>query len=161
MIKGLYETHLNVLDLERSMHFYGELLGLELGLRGGPDRARADGHTAGTQRLAIYWIGGWGDAALGLWEKPAEQVVTQHFAFEIALADMDRAILDLQSKGIEVRDFFLKPTEQPTVFGWVPSASVYFEDPDGHLLEYLARLPGEPRPEVGTVTWDEWGRVAE
>jgi hypothetical protein len=33
----------------------------------------------------------------------------------------------------------------------MPAASVFFHDPDGHLLEYLAMLPHQPRPEAGVV----------
>ena len=32
MLIGLYETHIKVADLVGSMHLYGEVLGLELGL---------------------------------------------------------------------------------------------------------------------------------
>jgi lactoylglutathione lyase len=42
------------------------------------------------------------------------------------------------------------------VIGWMPAAAVYFEDPDGHLLEYLAMLDEAPRPEAGVVGWSEW-----
>ena len=45
MITGLYETHLKVADLGRSMHLYGEVLGLELGLRD-PQRP-----------IAFCWVG--------------------------------------------------------------------------------------------------------
>lgn len=45
MITGLYETHLKVADLVRSMHLYGEVLGLELGLRD-PQRP-----------IAFCWVG--------------------------------------------------------------------------------------------------------
>jgi len=38
----------------------------------------------------------------------------------------------------------------------MPAASVFFRDPDGHLLEYLAMLDGAPRPDLGVVSWSEW-----
>ena len=38
----------------------------------------------------------------------------------------------------------------------MPAAAVYFRDPDGHLLEYLAMLDGPPDPERGITTWSEW-----
>jgi lactoylglutathione lyase len=38
----------------------------------------------------------------------------------------------------------------------MPAVSVYFADPDDHLLEYLAMLPDEPRPDIGVVTYSEW-----
>jgi lactoylglutathione lyase len=38
----------------------------------------------------------------------------------------------------------------------MPAAAVYFEDPDGHLLEYLAMLGEEPQPEAGIVPYSKW-----
>ena len=58
MIKGLFETHINVADLERSMRFYEDVLGLELG-------EYEEG-----RRVAFYWVGGHGEGMLGLWERP-------------------------------------------------------------------------------------------
>ena len=57
MITGLFETHINVTNLEASMEFYEKTLGLELG-------EKEEG-----RRAAFYWIGGHGEAMLGLWEK--------------------------------------------------------------------------------------------
>lgn len=147
VMKGLFETHLNVANLERSCEFYEKVLGLHLGTR---DDAR---------RLAIYWIGGWGRAFLGLWEKPAAEIVRQHFAFEVDLAHLDDAALALAQRGIEIRNFFDEPTRVPSVFGWIPAASVYFNDLDDHLLELLAKLPGAPRPDIGIVSLPEWNRL--
>ena len=119
MITGLFETHIDVANLERSMAFYEDVLGF-------------------------------------LWEKPAEQITSRHFAVEIALADMDRAVDDLRSKGLPTTNFFDQATDVPSVFGWIPAVSIYFRDPDGHELEYIAKLPGEPKPELGVIAWDEW-----
>ena len=49
--------------------------------------------------------------------------------------------------------------KQPMVFGWMPALAIYFHDPDGHALEFIAMLPDEPHPEVQVVSWDEWQRV--
>jgi hypothetical protein len=43
----------------------------------------------------------------------------------------------------------------------MPALAIYFRDPDGHLLEFLAMLPDEPRPEAGVVSWDEWQRLRD
>jgi catechol 2,3-dioxygenase-like lactoylglutathione lyase family enzyme len=147
LMKGLFETHLNVANLERSMEFYGNLLGLQLGTRDD------------TRRLAIYWIGGRGHSFLGLWEKPQNEIFRQHFAFEVDVARLHDAILALSHQRIQVRNFFDEPTDVPSVFAWMPAASVYFDDPDGHLLEFLAMLPGPPRPEIGIVSLPEWHRL--
>ena len=154
-ITGLFETHLQVKNLERSMKFYEKILGLELGMK---EQVR---------RVAFYWIGGQGKTALGLWENPpwvsegntGGQIITQHFAFEIDLADLGRAVAGMKQRGIELRNFFGQATDVPSVFGWFPVASIYFNDPDGHLLEFLAKLPGKSRPEIGVVSLDEWNRL--
>lgn len=153
-ITGLFETHLQVKNLEHSMEFYEKVLGLELGLK------------EESRRVAIYWIGGKTRSALGLWEKPPwvsetnarDQIVTQHFAFEIDLADLGRVVAGVKQRGIEFRNFFGQTTDIPSVFGWVPAASIYFNDPDRHLLEFIAKLPGKAKPEVGVVSMDEWNR---
>jgi lactoylglutathione lyase len=49
-----------------------------------------------------------------------------------------------------------EPASEPSVIGWMPAAAVYFRDPDGHMLEYLAMLDEPPRPEVGITTWSDW-----
>jgi hypothetical protein len=37
----------------------------------------------------------------------------------------------------------------------MPAAAIYFRDPDGHMLEYLAMLEGPARPELGIVNWSQ------
>lgn len=49
MICGLFETHINVTDLARSMEFCGSVLGLELGRK---EEAR---------RVSFYWLGSRGN----------------------------------------------------------------------------------------------------
>jgi lactoylglutathione lyase len=52
--------------------------------------------------------------------------------------------------------FFGEETTKPSVISWMPAASVYFRDPDGHMLEYLTMLDKEPRPDLGIIPWSEW-----
>ena len=73
--------------------------------------------------------------------------------------DLGRAVAGMKQRGIELRNFFGQATDVPSVFGWFPVASIYFSDPDGHLLELLAKLPGKCRPEIGVVSLDEWNRL--
>jgi lactoylglutathione lyase len=154
-ITGLFETHLQVRNLERSLEFYDKVLGLELGIK------------EESRRVAIYWIGGRTKSSLGLWEKPPwvsetkawDLIVTQHFAFEIDLADLGCMVATMKQRGIELRNFFGETTDVPSVFGWVPAASIYFNDPDGHLLEFIAKLPGRAKAEIGVVSLDKWNRL--
>lgn len=141
---GVFETHLNVADLERSIRFYQETLGLELGLSQ-PERC-----------LALFWVGGRGQGMLGLWEKPREEIQRQHFAFRVPLERLSEVTRLLREAGIATRDFVGREGTAPTVFGWMPAASLYFDDPDGHLLEVIAMLPGDPRPALGVPTLLEW-----
>ena len=144
MFSNLFETHINVSDLERSMEFYGGKLELELGTL---DENR---------RIAFYFIGGWNKSMLGVWEKPQKEVFYQHLAFEVAADELESKADKLRSKGIVTLDFFGQESDIPTVFGWMPAMAVYFADPDGHLLEIIARLPGEPQPDRMIIPWEEW-----
>lgn len=150
-LRGLFEAHLHVLDLERSMRFYEDVLGLELG-RHEPER-----------RAAFYWVGKDQGTMLGLWEAPpwiidgtSNIVRMQHIAFAVGLEDMNDGIQNIKKKGIELRNFFDELTDEPSVFGWMPAASIYFHDVDGHLLEFIARIDHEPVPDIGIVSLSEW-----
>jgi catechol 2,3-dioxygenase-like lactoylglutathione lyase family enzyme len=145
MIRGLYETHILVSDLDRSRAFYEELLGLKVGW------INLD------ERRLLYWVGSPGKAMLGLREAPTEKVFWQHFAFEATLEDMRHAATFLKSKGIKCHNR-IDGGEYPQVFGWMPAVAIYFNDPDGHLLEFISMLPEPARPDLGVLTWEDWDR---
>ncbi|GAB3643035.1 hypothetical protein GCM10027423_36720 [Spirosoma arcticum] len=46
------------------------------------------------------------------------------------------------------------------VFGWMPAVSIYFRDPDNHELEFIAMLPGPPRPDIGVVSYADWNELS-
>jgi lactoylglutathione lyase len=145
MITGLFETHINVRDLGRSIAFYRDVLGLEIGTI---EEAR---------RVAFLWMGGRGESMLGLWEKPAEEAVPQHFAFRASVDDiLRRAVAWLTERNLEPYNFLRDGRARPMVFAWMPALAIYFNDPDGHQLELIAMLPGEPKPELGVVSWEAW-----
>ena len=94
---------------------------------------------------------------LGLWSMgSAPMGLVLHIAFDVALDDVMAAPERLRAAGLEALTFFGEPADEPSVLAWMPAASVFFRDPDGHLLEYLAMLDAEPRPELGIVTWSDW-----
>ena len=143
-VRGLFETHLTVADLDRSVSFYRDVVGLPVALEI-PERG-----------AAFHWIGQPGQAMLGLWSiGSAPMAVQLHVAFEMSLPDVLAAPQHLVAQGIQPLSFFAEPADEPSVIGWMPAAAVYFRDPDGHLLEYLAMLEGPPRPELGIVPWSE------
>ncbi|MDR6723961.1 catechol 2,3-dioxygenase-like lactoylglutathione lyase family enzyme [Paenibacillus amylolyticus] len=147
MIKGIFETHLNVTDLERSQHFYEQIMGLEHAY-GQPERGNS-----------FYWVGGRGNAMLGIWQKEPDKVQRQHFAFHVSLEDMKQAVPYLEAKGIAARNFLDDDIGELYVFGWMPAVSVYFTDPDGHSLEFISMLPDEAKSELGMVPWSTWERM--
>ena len=144
-IRGLFETHLTVKHLQRSMSFFGEALGLELA-QVFPER-----------KVAFFWVGRPGDAMLGLWEAgTGPQRLNLHMAFRVDLADLLQAAERLRKANIIPLDFAGEPTDEPVVFAWMPSASLFFHDPDGNLLEFLSMLPDAPQGDLGVVTWSRW-----
>ena len=82
-----------------------------------------------------------------------------HVAFAAELDEVLRAPQALGTAGVTPLSFFREEAGEPSVIGWMPAAAVYFEDPDGHMLEYLAMLDDAPRPEAGIVTWSDWMRA--
>ncbi len=149
MIKGLFETHLQVANLEASMNFYSLLPGIEL--------ANVDEN----RRVAFYWVGKRGEAMLGLWEKSGENITSQHFAFRCAAEDIiDHAESFLNERSLAGYNFLNDGTPRPMVFAWMPAISIYFNDPDQHVLEFISMLPQEPKPEFGIVSYEEWLNIS-
>jgi len=143
-VRGLFETHLLVADVDRSVAFYRDVVGLPVALEL-PERG-----------AAFHWIGAPGQSMLGLWSiGSAPMGMRLHIAFDVAVEDVVRAPAKLRERGLQPLSFFGEPADEPSVIGWMPAAAVYFQDPDGHMLEYLAMLEVEPRPDAGIVPWAE------
>jgi catechol 2,3-dioxygenase-like lactoylglutathione lyase family enzyme len=115
-IRGVYEVAIRVKDLPRSEAFYRHVLGLEEGLRD-------------AKRPWVFLRAGGQDGMIVLQEDQGEWP-SQHVAFTIAEADLERAVDELRKQGVEVRG--------PVFHAWMPAKSVYFTDPDGHALELCA-----------------------
>ena len=145
MIEGLFETHLFVKDLERSIDFYKNILKLE------------PCDLIDERPLAFFWIGKGKKAMLGLWEKPKDQIDIRHFAFQCSTEFiLNESENYLHSHGIKTHNFLKDETHGPMVFAWMPALSIYFEDPDGHSLEFISMLPQQPQKELAVVSYDEW-----
>jgi len=146
-VDGLFETHLTVSDLDRSIAFYRDVVGLPLGLEL-PER-----------RAAFFWIGEPGRAMLGLWDVGSAPIgLSLHIAFATSLASVLGANDRLRRLGVTPLSFHGIETNEPSVIGWMPAAAVYFRDPDGHLLELLAMLDEAPDPNRQIVSWSDWSR---
>ncbi|MDR4491626.1 MAG: VOC family protein [Candidatus Nitrosocosmicus sp.] len=145
VVERIYETHLTVSNLERSISFYRDVLGLEFGIKDVE------------HNCAFLFAGGHKQSMLGLWSTNMAPIgLKLHIAFKVNINDLFNIPSTLRLKGIIPLNIYEEETDDPTVIPFIPSASVYFRDPDGHLLEYLALLDEEPRPNLEIVPWSEW-----
>jgi lactoylglutathione lyase len=143
--RGLFEAHLSVPDLDEAVRFYRDVVGLRVA------------HLPQARHAAFFWIGASGKSMLGLWAAGSSPLkIVSHVAFRVRLADVLAAQLALRSAGITPLGFDGEPTDLPDVLGWMPAAAVYFRDPAGHLLEYIAMLPHKPCSECGVLPWRMW-----
>jgi lactoylglutathione lyase len=150
-VYGLFETHLTVSDLQRSVRFYKDIVGLQLAFE------------VSERNAAFFWIGDPSysprRSMLGLWSVGTAPLgLNLHVAFEVeVIDDLLDAPKRLKAQGIMPLSFYGIESMEPSVIGWMPAAAIYFRDPDGHLLEYLTMLDDkERRPELGIVSWSEW-----
>jgi len=144
MIKGLYETHVQVSDLENGIQFYTEVLGLELA------------HRDANRPIAFLWIEKNKESMLGLWEQK-ENLQTSHFAFTADKEDiLNFSVEFLKNKNLKPYNFLRDEIAQPMVFAWMPSLAIYFNDPDGNQLEFISILEGDGKPELGILSYEDW-----
>jgi catechol 2,3-dioxygenase-like lactoylglutathione lyase family enzyme len=148
-IRGLFEAHLTVSDLDRSIAFYRDVLGLPLA------------HRIPARQVAFFWVPSSDKAMLGLWSIGTSPLrLRLHIAFDVTLEHVFDSVAALRRAGITARSGDGTPIEEPIVLTWMPAASVYFDDPDGHSLEFISMLDEAPRPDLGWVSWSEWRRRA-
>ena len=145
IVRRLFETHLTVADLARSLRFYHDVVGLQIA------------YEIRERGAAFLWVGEPGESMLGLWSLGTSPIgMHLHLAFAVDLGDLLRAPTALTAAGVTPLSFFAEDTDEPNVIGWMPAAAVYFRDPDGHMIEYLAMLDEPARPDVGIIPWSEW-----
>ena len=145
-----YEPHLPVQSTARAAAFYQDIVGLEFAYRD-PNRD-----------IVFLWVGSKQQAMLGLW---APDTVygrlpgKRHLAFAVTLEELLSLGPSLNARGIVTTNFLGEQTAEPSVLGWMPSAQLYFEDLDGHALEYLALLDDPPNASfIGPLS--AWRRQA-
>ena len=111
-IKGLNHITFAVADIDRAAEFYTQVLGAKLLVKG-------------KKTVYLDLAGIWLAHNLEPGAKAAETYT--HIAFSVAEEDLDTYRRRLQERGIQLRrDRIRNPRE---------GRSLYFRDPDGHLLE--------------------------
>ena len=150
MLKGILHVGLTVTDLDRSVAFYRDMLGLaylgEMEMEG-PEteqlfqqkgcKARV-AYLNGSRELAappvelIQFVGQYPDRQAG------DLFRTSISELCFAVEDIDREYRRLQEMGVE---FLSEPqTFDSTEYGFGKSRAVYLRDPDGIILELLQTL---------------------
>jgi lactoylglutathione lyase len=151
-VSSLYETHIPVSNLARSSAFYSKAVGL-IPAFAQPERG-----------VAFFWVGSKSGGMVGLWEPRSSwgwQTIQRHhchFSIRMTRAELHAANRRLRRLNLIVRGFDGTPTREPSVIGWMPSAQLYFNDPDGHSIEFISLLDEPARPTfIGT--WSSWRRL--
>jgi lactoylglutathione lyase len=143
---NLYEAHLPVADTNAAQRFYVEIVGLQFA------------HRDLTRDIVFLWAGSNKQSMLGLWG-PSTALGREfhkcHIAFAVSLPELLAAGKRLNQTGIQTRNFAGETTIEPSVIGWMPSAQLYFDDRDGHSLEFIALLDESPEPRFAG-SFSEW-----
>ena len=145
----LYETHIPVADTTIAERFYREIVGLPFAYRDP------------TRDIVFLWADVKEKAMIGLWG-PNTAYGRQngvsakcHVAFAVSIDELFVAIKKLTENKIDIFGFGGDKTQEPSVIGWMPSAQIYFRDPDGHMLELITILPQLPNPSFNGW-YSEW-----
>ncbi len=148
----LYETHLPVANTEVAKDFYTTVVGFPFA------------YHDPTCDIIFLWAASKEQGMIGLWgtntayEQENGMARKCHLAFAVSFDQLLAAIKKLNECGIKTLGFGGHQTQEPTVIGWMPSAQIYFRDPDGHVLEFITILPDAPNPRfVGA--YSDWKKL--
>jgi catechol 2,3-dioxygenase-like lactoylglutathione lyase family enzyme len=125
-VQGVLETGLYVSDLARSREFYSRLFGFPV-MKGDERFCAFD--VAGRDVLLLFLQGGTRGSIRtpGGWIPPHDGTGQLHFAFAVAAQDLAAWELRLAEEGIEIE----------SRVDWPQGKSIYFRDPDEHLVELV------------------------
>lgn len=127
---GISEVILVVQDVERSLAFYRDVVGLQVDQVGAKFAWLWAGAPGAQQRIGITT----GPLSFGA----AHVKGPQHFAFGTENARIDELKAALEREGVEV--------EGPIEFAFWDARSIYFSDPDGNRVEFCG-FPDRPSRE--------------
>ncbi len=124
-IKGIAEIVLNVHDVEASLKFYQEVLGLEIIGRPGPVFLRAGNPAVSVPQMVVLVPLPSGT------ENFTPPRSLHHLALELALQDFEAEEARLKALGYQIRY-----GQHPVI----PSRTMYVDDPDGNEVEFICGL---------------------
>jgi catechol 2,3-dioxygenase-like lactoylglutathione lyase family enzyme len=131
------EVGLRVRDLARMTAFYQEVLGLET-VRAYPKHVFLKigeldsplGHAGHPQLLVLF------DRDVQL---EIDMTTLDHIAFEISLDEYESEWARLQGLGLELVERVWSGE-----YAWLRARSLFFDDPEGNTIEFIAHLPHLP-----------------
>jgi len=130
-VKGLGEVSIRVKNLDTMYKFYEEVVGLEV-LRREESFVFfkiAEGYGGHTQNLALFDATNRGFLENKSLALNAKATTLHHIALNVALEDFESEKMRLEDLGLKVN---------ATVHEWLHVRSMYFSDPEGNLLEFVA-----------------------
>ncbi|AZB41333.1 VOC family protein [Bacillus sp. FJAT-42376] len=146
MIKGIYEAHLPVKNIDDSLEFY-QKLGLKFAWR--------------DEETAFLWIEE-GKSWLGLWEGKEYQTPyhpsLRHIAFQVLYEDLKESLKWLKSIQVEAVPFGRRKSVEPFIRPHQGNASVYFKDLDGNSLELMCHVevPKDLEHLTDKFSFEDW-----
>lgn len=136
MTVRLNHTIVAAREPERSANFLSEILGLPA-----------------PRRLGHFVVVQVGDTSLDFSGSDGE-ITAQHYAFLVSETEFDQIFARVSERGLT---YWADPFRRQAgrINGWDDGRGIYFDDPDGHLLEVITRPYGsggtavsEPHPLV-------------
>ena len=124
-IKGIAEIVLNVHDVEKSLAFYRDILGLEEMGRPGPVFLQAGDPAVSVPQMVVLVPLPPGSEVF------AAPRTLHHLALELAPEDFDAQQTKLTQLGFEIRI-----GQHPVI----PSRTMYVDDPDGNEVEFICGI---------------------
>ena len=123
-IKGIAELVLTVHDIEASLKFYQEILGLEVIGRPGPVFLQAGDPAVGIPQMVVLFPL---PPNTDSFDDPR---TLHHLALELAPEDFEAEEQRLKDLGYEIRY-----GQHPVI----PSRTMYVDDPDGNEVEFICQ----------------------
>lgn len=148
-IKGLYHTGFVVSDLERSLRFYTEVLGMRVERPAtelsGPWISSVVGHPGTRLRSAFVGVGdGHSIELLQYLSPPSVNVAPPAGRNRVGASHAGMLVDDVHAWYERLRTAVATVTGPPTLrdadYPWARYA-IYFQDPDGNWLEFVERAP--------------------
>jgi catechol 2,3-dioxygenase-like lactoylglutathione lyase family enzyme len=129
---GVNHVHINVTDIKKAIDFYADILGFKVAGRREPDKAWLSFGQHGDEEKLWYHN-------LALTEVPErndrywDRSGLNHFALEVGTpSDVDKIGEHLRKRGVAI-------IRGPGVHAEDMTYHVYVEDPDGNVIEIMAR----------------------